>query len=42
MADSPQNNDTIQEPEVPVKKKRGRKPKPKPEVTEVKIPKKRG
>ena len=38
MVDSPQNND----PEIPLKKKRGRKPKPKPEVEEVKIPKKRG
>ena len=38
MVDSPQNND----PEIPLKKKRGRKPKPKPEVEEIKIPKKRG
>ena len=42
MEDSPQINNTNEEVEAPVKKKRGRKPKPKPEVTEVKIPKKRG
>ena len=38
MVDSPQKND----PEIPLKKKRGRKPKPKPEIEEIKIPKKRG